>query len=108
VSIAPAVAEALDLINDRDLRVARQDEVAMQRMRQPAFDGAARRHHRLSDHLSAEHPLPARFRAVAAEQVYLDRLQIENGNQVNQAFGHCVAFNRILRDSGFTLARAPE
>ena len=86
--IALAVAQPLDLVDDRNLGVAGQDEVAMQRMRQPPFDGAARRHHGLSDHLAAEHPLPTRLRAAAAKQVHLDRLQIENGNQVNQAFGH--------------------
>src|SRR4051794_11179252 len=65
----------------------------MQRMRQPAFHGAARRYHRLPDHLAAEHPLPAGLRADAAEQVHLDRLEIENGDQVDQAFGHRDAFN---------------
>src|SRR6202521_4316776 len=90
--IALAVAQAFDLIDDRNLRIARQDEIAMQRMRQPPFDGAARRHHRLPDHLPAEYPLPARLRAGAAKHVHLDRLEIENGNQVNQAFGHGSAF----------------
>ncbi len=65
----------------------------MQRMRQAALDGAACRHHRLTDHLAAEHPLPARLRAVAAEHVHLDRLEIEDGNQVNQAVGHDNAFD---------------
>src|SRR6266403_1963325 len=65
----------------------------MQRMRQAAFDGAAGRHHGLSDHLPAEHPLPARLRTVTAKQVHLERLEIENRNQVNQAFGHGSAFN---------------
>ena len=68
----------------------------MQRMRQPALDGAARRHHRLSDHLAAEHPLPARLRAVAAEQVHLERFEIEDGNQVDQAFGHGGAFSFLV------------
>src|ERR1700736_5965614 len=57
-------------------------------MRQAPSDGAARRHHRLPDHLPAEYPLPARLRAGAAKHVHLDRLEIENGNQINQAFGH--------------------
>ena len=64
----------------------------MQRVRQATFDGAARRHHRLSDHLAAEHPLPTGFRTVAPEHVHLDRLEIENGDQVNQTFGHSSAF----------------
>ena len=57
----------------------------MDRMRQAAFDGAACRDHRLPDHLAAEHPLPARLRAVAPEQVHLELFEIEDGNQVNQA-----------------------
>jgi hypothetical protein len=84
------------LVDDRNLRIAGQDEIAMQRMRQPAFDGAACRYHRLSDHLPAEHPLPARLRAVAAKQVHLDRFEIENGNQVDQSLGHCSAFNFLV------------
>src|SRR6202521_883266 len=100
--IALAVAQAFDLIDDRNLRIARQDEIAMQRMRQPPFDGAARRHHRLPDHLPAEYPLPARLRAGAAKHVHLDRLEIENGNQVNQAFGHGSAFNLSVRPATTT------
>jgi hypothetical protein len=57
-------------------------------MRQAALDGAAGCNHGLPNHLAAEHPLPARLRAVAAEQVHLELLEIENGNQVNQALGH--------------------
>src|SRR5688500_18071065 len=61
-------------------------------MRQAALDGAAGRDHRLPNHLAAEHPLPARLRAVAPEQVHLELFEIENGNQVNQAHGHGGAF----------------
>ncbi len=93
--IALAVAKPLDFIDDRNLRIAGEDKIAVQRMRQPAFDGAARRHHRLSDHLSAEHPLPAGLRAVAAKQVNLERLEIEDGNQVNQPFGHGNALDAV-------------
>src|ERR1700742_2196492 len=70
--VALAVAQPLDLVDDRDLRIAGQDEVAMDRMRQPSLDGAACCYHRLSDHLAAEYALPARLRAVAAEQVHLE------------------------------------
>src|SRR6185436_13916050 len=93
--IAPAVAQPFDLVDDRDLRIAGQDEIAMDRMRQPAFDGAAGRDHGLPDHLTAEHPLPARLRAVAAEQVYLELFEIEDGNEVDEAFGHDGAFDRF-------------
>src|SRR4051794_30055055 len=72
----------------------------MQRMRQPAFHGAARRDHRLPDHLAAEHPLPAGLRAAPAEQVHLDRLEIEDGDQVDQAFGHGAL--SVLTHTSFT------
>src|SRR5262249_57211718 len=91
--ITPAVAQALDLIDDRNLRIAGKDEITMQRMRQPAFDGAARRDHCLPDHLPTKDPLPARLRAVAAEQVDLQRLNIEDGEKVDQALGHQRPFN---------------
>jgi hypothetical protein len=90
--IALAVAQPFDLVDDRNLGVTGQDEITMQRMRQAALDGAACRDHGLADHLSAEHPLPARLRAVTAKQVHLDRFEIEDGNQVNHAFGHGTAF----------------
>ncbi len=64
----------------------------MQRMRQPALDGAAGSDHRLPDHLAAEHPLPARLRAVAAEQIHLELFEVEDRNEVDQAFGHDGAF----------------
>ena len=86
--VALAVAQPLDLVDDRHLRIAGQDEIAMQRMRQPALDGAAAGDHRLADHLAAEHPLPRGLRAGAAEQVHLERFEIEDRNQVNQALGH--------------------
>src|SRR5262249_8909166 len=82
------VAQALDLVDDRNLGIAGKDEVAMQRVRQPALDRATRRDHRLTDHLASEYALPARLRTVAAEQVHLDGLEVENGDQVDQAFGH--------------------
>ncbi|MGY4366733.1 hypothetical protein ACVW1A_002798 [Bradyrhizobium sp. LB1.3] len=105
--VALAVAQALDLVDDRDLRIARQDEIAVQRMRQPALHGAAGRNHRLSDHLAAEHPLPAGLGAVAAEQVHLELFEVEDRNEVDQAFGHGGAF-KMPRHSGLVLVRAPE
>src|SRR3954452_11192196 len=60
----------------------------MERMRQPPLHGAAARPHRLADHLATESPLPARLRAVAAKQVHLELLEVEDGDQVDQAFGH--------------------
>ena len=62
---ALAVADAVDLVDDRHFRIAADQEIAMQRMRRPyrhVFDGAACRDQRLTDHLSAKYPLPPRLR----------------------------------------------
>src|SRR5262249_26434051 len=91
-----AVAQALNLVDDRNLWIARQDEIAMDGMWQPSLHGAAGRDHRLSDHLTAEYPLPARLRAVAAEQIHLERLPVGDGDQVDQAFGHWRAFSSLV------------
>ena len=57
-------------------------------MRRAALDGAAGRDQRLADHLAAEHPLPAGLRATAAEQVHLERLEVEDGEEVLDGGGH--------------------
>ena len=74
----PPSRNAVDLVDDRHGRVAAQHEVAMQRMDVAVgLDGALRRHQRLADDLAAEHPLPARLRAAATEQVVFQRLEVE-------------------------------
>src|ERR1700726_3928206 len=47
-------------------------------MRLPALDRAAGGNQRLADHLAAEHALPAGLRAGTAEQVHLQRLEVED------------------------------
>jgi len=44
--------------------------------------GPAGRHKGLTDHLSAEHPLPPDLRAAAAEQVALELFEVEDGQQI--------------------------
>ena len=85
---APPVADAVDLVDDRDLRVAGQHEIAVQRMRLAALHGAAGGDQRLADHLAAEHPLPAHLRALAAKQIDLERLEIEDGEKVRHGGRH--------------------
>ncbi len=60
----------------------------MQRMRLAALDGAAGGDQRLADHLAAEDALPADLRAVAAEQVDLEPLEIEDLKEVVDGAGH--------------------
>ena len=57
-------------------------------MRLAALDGAAGGDERLADDLAAEDPLPADLRAVAAEQVDLEPLEIEDLKEVVDGAGH--------------------
>ncbi len=41
-----------------------------------------------ADHLAAEHALPAGLRRAAAEQVHVERLEVENGEQILDGGGH--------------------
>ena len=61
----------------------------MQRVHRTArVYGARRRHQRLPQHLAAVDPLPAFVAAGAAEQVVLERLEVEGGEQrVERALG---------------------
>ena len=80
---ALAVADAVDVVDDRHLGIARQQEIGVHRMRRPAgLDRAHRGDQRLADHLAAEHALPAGLRRAAAEQVHLERFEIEDVEQV--------------------------
>ena len=48
------------------------------RMRHAALHRAAGSNQSLTDHLAAEHALPAHLRRAAAKQVQLERLEIED------------------------------
>ena len=54
----------------------------MRRPLRQVVDGAAGRNQRLTNDLAAEHPLPALLRRAATKQVHLDRLEIENGDEI--------------------------
>ena len=45
------------------------------------------RHQGLAQHLPAEHALPGLLRAAAAKQVILERLQVQNGEEVLDGTG---------------------
>ena len=82
---ASAVADAIDLIDDRHLGIAAEQEISVQRMRRPhrhILDRAAGGYQRLADHLPAKHALPARLRRTAAEEIHLESLEVENGENV--------------------------
>ena len=77
---ALAVAHALDVVDDRDLGIAGEQEIGVQRVRRAFLDvdGAAGRDQRLADHLAAEHPLPGDLRRAPAEQVHLELFEVED------------------------------
>ena len=88
---APAVANAIDLVDDRHLGIAAKKEIGVQRMRRPlrhVVNRTAGSNQSLADDLAAEHALPARLRRAAAEQVHLQRLEIEDGENVLQSGRH--------------------
>ena len=55
----PAVADTVDLVDNRHRRIAGPHEVAMQRMGATLLDGSRRRNKGLTDDLAAKNPLPA-------------------------------------------------
>src|SRR6185437_9015423 len=86
---ALTVADAVDVVDDRDPWIAGQQEISVHRMRWAAgLDRAHRSDQRLADHLATEHALPAHLRRATAEQIYLQWLKIEDIEQVVDGGGH--------------------
>src|SRR5215813_12689511 len=87
---ALAVAHTLDFIDDRHLGIAGEQEVGMHRVRRSAghVDSAAGRDQGLANDLAAEYPLPADLRAAAAKDVHLERLEVQDGEQICDRGGH--------------------
>lgn len=77
-----AVAAAIHFVQNGNFRIAGQQEIGVQRMTKPAFDGAVGRNKRLSQHLSAENALRTVLRAGSEENVDFDRLEIEQLDQL--------------------------
>ena len=73
-----AVADAVDLVEDRHVGIAGPQEVGVERVDgAPGLHGAGRRHERLAGHLAAEHPLALLVGREPSEDVDLDRLEVE-------------------------------
>ena len=91
---ALAVADAVDVVDDRHLGVAAEQKVAVQRMGWPALDGTQGGDQRLPDHLSTEHALPPGLWRATAKQVHFERLEIKDGKEVFDR-GHEVPGHRV-------------
>ena len=77
-----AVADAVDLVDDRHRGVADAHEIAMQRVYMAVGgNGALGGDERLGDGLAAEDPLPGGLRAATTIQIALDLLEIEYGKE---------------------------
>ena len=84
----PAVADAVDLVEDGHGRVARSQEVRVQRVHPPVLDRAPRRHQRLPGHLTAEDPLALLVGLGAPEDVDLNGLEVEQIDEEVQGCAH--------------------
>jgi hypothetical protein len=79
----PPVADAIHLVEDRQLGIAGPQEIGVERVDSPVgLDRACRGHQRLAGHLPAEDPLVVFVRRDAPEDVDLDRLEVEQLDQI--------------------------
>ena len=85
---ALAVADAVDLVQDRHGRVARPQEVGVQGVHRPGGHRARRGHEGLAGDLAAEDPLAVLVGGDTAEDVHLDGLEVEDGDQLVERSAH--------------------
>ena len=81
---AAAVADAVDVVDDRHPRVAGPQEVGVQRVHVAVFHGAARRDRAPAPRPAPEHALPVLVGAEPAEQVHFELLQLQQLDQLVQ------------------------
>ena len=86
-----AVAAAVHLVDDRRIEVAAAQEIRVQRVHGAALDGAAGGRERLPEHLAAEDLRAADVAALAAEQVHLEPLEVEQRAPGRRAGGSSAA-----------------
>ncbi|OIQ64024.1 hypothetical protein GALL_544300 [mine drainage metagenome] len=76
-----AIADPLDLQQDRNLRIAGADEIGMQRVAVAALDRAIGRRQGLGHHLAAIDPATVGIGGVAPVHVELELLEVQNGQE---------------------------
>lgn len=81
---APTIPDSVDLIQNRQLRVARAQEVRVERVDVTIrlIDGASGSDQRLASDLSAEDPHTVFICRGTPENIHLDRFQIEQRHEV--------------------------
>ncbi len=78
-----AIADPVDLVDDRHLGVAGPHEIAVQRMHVAiGLDGPLRRHQGLGDRLAAEYALPFHLGAATTIQIVFQPLEVENAQKL--------------------------
>src|SRR6185295_8321601 len=88
------VADAIDVVDDRNFWIARQQEIGVHGVwRAAGIDGTYRRDESLTDDLAPKNPLPADLGRTAAEQIHFERFEIENIEQVLHGRRHEKARN---------------
>ena len=92
-----AVADAVDVVEDRRRGVARSQEVRVQRVHEAVLDGAPGRHEGLPGHLAAVDTLSFLVGLDAAEDVDLNRLEVEQVDEELQRGAHGAHVRRRRR-----------
>ena len=78
---ARTVAAAVDLVQNGNLRIARHEEIGMQRMTNTILNSARRCDQSLAQNLAAENALRSILGAGSPKDVDFDRLEIEQRDQ---------------------------
>ncbi len=79
---ALAVAAAVHFIEDRNLGIARKQEIGVKRVADPIVDRSRGGHQRLAQHLTAEDPLGPILGTDPAEDIDFNGLEIEERQQL--------------------------
>jgi len=105
-----SVTDPVDFVDDRAVRVARSEEVRVEGVDPAALDRTTCRDERLRGDLAAEDPKPAVVDAHAPEDVELDRLEVEQVEQLVRRRAHrdTVHFGAMSPGSSSRLERARE
>ena len=88
---ARTVAAAIHFVHDRRIEVAAAQEIGVQRVHDAPLDGARGGHERLAEHLAAEYLRAADVAALAAEQIDLQPLQLQQAQEIGNPRVHSSA-----------------